>query len=452
MLILRSGADRFVHTSTAANSTQNWTLIDHPLTNNRPDAMLVVTPRCGSSCIWAPHPVGVWYSGNDQKWSIFNEDIADMSTGRGFSVHVVTTKPSAFVHGATGGNTTGHVTYIDDPRTNGKPNAIVFVTPNWNPGGLGGTYNTHPIGVWYSTSAKKWSVFNQDFGSMLQGADFNVFVATNERAAFVHTTEAANMVENFTLIDHRLTNGNPNAIVLVTANRSPGGYPGPVHPHQLGVWYDAAAKKWSIFNQDIYPMRIDDSFNVLIPSVDTSVFVHIARAGNTGDNYTLIDHPLTNGRPNSVLLVTSNWNPSGIGYTYLDHPIGVWYSGGQQKWSIFNQDLAPMPEGAAFNVLVAASDDLAFVHTATGSSVTGPYTRIDHRLTNRRNSAILLITPNWNPGGGSGIYNNHVTAVWYHSDRRQWAVYNQSAVNMPAGAAFNVLVAGFRGYLPVLRR
>ena len=31
---------------------------------------------------------------------------------------------------------------------------------------------------------------------------------------------------------------------------------------------------------------------------------------------------------------------------------GVYYSARMQKWSIFNQDGAPMPDGAAFNVLV----------------------------------------------------------------------------------------------------
>jgi hypothetical protein len=85
-----------------------------------------------------------------------------------------------FVHTATAANTSGNHTYIDHPLTNNNPNAIVLVTQNYNPGGGSGTYNDHPIGVWYSNSAQKWSIFNQDnTSSMPDGADFNVIVTFN---------------------------------------------------------------------------------------------------------------------------------------------------------------------------------------------------------------------------------------------------------------------------------
>ncbi|MCA1740779.1 MAG: hypothetical protein LC740_18750, partial [Actinobacteria bacterium] len=59
-----------------------------------------------------------------------------------------------------------------------------------------------------------------------------------------------------------------------------------------------------------------------------------------------------NGNPNAVLYVTQNWNPGGReGGTYNDHPVGVWYDTNREKWAIFNQDRAAIPEGAAFNVL-----------------------------------------------------------------------------------------------------
>jgi len=85
----------------------------------------------------------------------------------------------------------------------------------------------------------------------------------------------------------------------------------------------------------------------------TPVFTQQATAGNTSGNYTLIDHPMTNGDPNAILIVTPNWNPGGgaLG-TYNNHPIGVFYSSSIGKWAIFNQDLTTMPVNAAFNVLV----------------------------------------------------------------------------------------------------
>ncbi|MBU1877357.1 MAG: hypothetical protein KJ734_00240, partial [Chloroflexi bacterium] len=42
-----------------------------------------------------------------------------------------------FVHTTTAANTSGNYTYIDHPLTNNNPNAIVLVTQNWNPGGVG---------------------------------------------------------------------------------------------------------------------------------------------------------------------------------------------------------------------------------------------------------------------------------------------------------------------------
>jgi hypothetical protein len=89
---------------------------------------------------------------------------------------------------------------------------------------------------------------------------------------------------------------------------------------------------------------------------DPPVFVHVATTGaggNVTDNYTCISHLQTNADPNAMLIVTSNWNPgnrpAGV---YNDHPIGVFYESSSQKWCIFNQDSAAVPNQAAFNVLV----------------------------------------------------------------------------------------------------
>jgi hypothetical protein len=81
-----------------------------------------------------------------------------------------------------------------------------------------------------------------------------------------------------------------------------------------------------------------------------NVFVHTATAGNSTDDYTVIDNPLTNGHPKAMVLVTSNANPGGGLGTFDSHPIGVYYTAGQ--WTILSQDHAAIPVNAAFNVLV----------------------------------------------------------------------------------------------------
>jgi hypothetical protein len=80
----------------------------------------------------------------------------------------------AFIHRATAGNITGNYTTINHPHCNGDPNAILIVTQNWNPGGGGGTYNNHSIGVFYTGAA--WAVFNQDLAAIPVSAAFNVLV------------------------------------------------------------------------------------------------------------------------------------------------------------------------------------------------------------------------------------------------------------------------------------
>jgi hypothetical protein len=86
------------------------------------------------------------------------------------------TLDSAFVHRATSENISANSTYLDNPLTNDDPDVVLYVTPNWNPGGGTGTYNDHSVGVWYDSSARKWAIFNQDREAMPDGVAFNVAV------------------------------------------------------------------------------------------------------------------------------------------------------------------------------------------------------------------------------------------------------------------------------------
>jgi hypothetical protein len=437
---------QFVHVATAANINSNWTTIDHPLTNGKPNAIVLVTPNWNPGSVggtYDKHPIGVWYTAG--KWAIFNQDMAAMPVGAAFNVIIPTTGAGVLVHKATVANISSNWTTLDNPLTNGNPNAIVFVTPNWNPGSVGGTYDNHPIGVWYNSG--RWAIFNQDRVAMPVDAAFNVLVLVPASGVFVHTATAGNIAGNYTKIDNALTNGNPNAIVFTTPNWNPGGVGGTYDKHAIGVWYDAG--KWAIFNQDTAAMPVGAPFNVLVPNPDTSVFVHVATAANINSNWTTIDHPLTNGKPNAIVLVTPNWNPGSVGGTYDNHPIGVWYTAG--KWAIFNQDIAAMPVGAAFNVIIPTTGAAVFVHKATVANISSNWTNIDHPLTNGNPNAIVFVTPNYNPGGVGGTYDNHNIGVWYDSGR--WAIFNQDITAIPVNAAFNVYVFGnYKLYLPLAIR
>ena len=58
---------------------------------------------------------------------------------------------------------------------------------------------------------------------------------------------------------------------------------------------------------------------------NVNYFVHTATAENSVEHITTLDHPLLNGNPDAVLIVTQNFNPSELGNVYNDQAIGVYY-------------------------------------------------------------------------------------------------------------------------------
>jgi hypothetical protein len=449
VIIPTASAGVFVHTATAGSITGSYTDIDNALTNGHPNAIVFITPDwnpggvCGG-CAYNNHPIGVFYNGN--KWAIFNQDLAPMPVDVAFNVFVLTAGVGVFIHTATAGNINGDSTAIDNALTNGHPNAIVFVTPDLNPGGVGsGTVNNHNLDVYYNTLDKQWKIFNQDSAAMPNSAAFNVLVLVPSSDFFVHTATIG--TAPYTIMDNALTNGHPNAVVFVTPNYNPGGVGGTGHNNNFGMFY--AADTWRILNQTSAHVLVGAAFNVLVPNPDTSVFVHNATAANILSHSTIIDYPLTNGHPNAIILVTLNWNPGGVGGIYNNSPIGVFYDGIQ--WRIFNQDSAAMPVNAAFNVFVPTAGESVFVHTATVGNTSFGFTTIDNVLANGNPNALIVVTPNWNPGGVGGTNENHPIGVWYSGSR--WTIFNQDGATMPLDAAFNVYVSGnYKSYLPLVSR
>jgi len=431
-------AATFVHTSTVGSITHNHTVIDHPLTNNNPNAMLRVTQNffAAGGSAFNDHRIGVWYNGS--AWSIFNQDLAAMPDHASFNVTVLPDHSTVLLHKATPANTIGGSTFIDHPLTNNNPNAIVSITQNWNPGGVGGVYNNHTVAVWYYDVFERWAVFNQDHTAVPDGASFNVSAPSLERALFVHTADPGNIIGHWTIIDNPLSNNNPHATLSVTQNRNPGGGGGVFNNHAFGVRYSSTHSKWAIFNQDTVAMPEGASFNVSVPAANAATFVHTTGTGNISGPVTYLDNPVINSDPNAIVHVTQNWNPSGVGGVFNDYPVAVIYSDYYGKWSVFNQDTAAMPEGPSFNISIPAADAATFVHTATAGNISGTSTVFHHPVSDGNPDAIILVTQSWNPGGGGGVYNDHQIGVAYTG--AEWSIFNQDGATMPVGASFNVTV------------
>ena len=169
----------FVHRATDANSRGDYTYLDHPRVNGDPGAVVlaVAAPDRGSAKDGHyKHNIGVWYEPQKRRWAIFNQDRAAVPAGSTFKV-VVPHESEGFVHESTESSISGDSTYLDDPLVNGKPDAEVSVTQNWNPGGGYGVYNDHPVGVRYDADRESWAVYNSDLAPMKQGIAFNVTVS-----------------------------------------------------------------------------------------------------------------------------------------------------------------------------------------------------------------------------------------------------------------------------------
>ena len=169
----------FVHRATGENSRGDYTYVSAPSMNGHQNAIVFASPTSdqkGAAAAPYGHNIGVWYEGVAQRWAIFNQDRAAVPAGASFEV-VVPQASAKFVHQADPASTDDNYTYLDNRLTNGKPDAVLTVTQNWNPGGSGGVYNDHPVGTVYDAKVKKWAVYNRDGASMPSGAAFNIAVS-----------------------------------------------------------------------------------------------------------------------------------------------------------------------------------------------------------------------------------------------------------------------------------
>ncbi|KFE64853.1 DUF7452 domain-containing protein [Hyalangium minutum] len=244
------------------------------------------------------------------------------------------TAQRSFVHRTTVANKSGHITFVSRPSVLNDPNAVIRVTHNWNPPGLPGVYLNCIVGVYYASGF--WGIFNQDTTCQMPlDASFNVAVGEG----FVHSVTAANTIGHITYINNPLSNGNPNAIVTATHH-----WKGTYNKSDIGVWYDSSRAKWAIFNENTtVAMSSGMAFSVNISTASRFSFTAVVPSSTTGHT-AVIDHPLLNGNPSAMIIITKNWSAAAI---YNNSPASVYYDG--TKWRVYFDDFKPIA-GMAFNV------------------------------------------------------------------------------------------------------
>lgn len=272
-LNLLNAQTAFRHLTSTANTSEHVTTLDHPQLNGNPNAVVFVAPS------WEEngdqnhiHPFGVWYNGS--RWTILNQNKAAMSAAPTYRFRFKVLAFSAatsntFVHTVSTSNKAVHITTLDHPALNNKPNAVVMVTQLYN------VANPHEIGVWYD--AGRWKIFNQDRVELPVNAKFNVLIGTNGggingATAVQHTHTNASKLgaphPGYTILDHSTFNNNGRVHLFVTQR-----WIGSYNPYGYNIWYDDPSPNdryhyrdgtWFVYNSQNEAMPDNAAFNILV--------------------------------------------------------------------------------------------------------------------------------------------------------------------------------------------
>lgn len=424
-----SNSTVFQHSADSSNTILNWTVLHHPDLDGNPDARIMVTQILidTSGDVYNNSEIGVWYDGSH--WAVFNQDLSNMPIGASFNILILDEKNS-ILHVAVSGSIVGSTTKIDNPALNDNPNAIIYVTQNWNPGGFGGVYNNMNVSTYYN--GHNWTIYREDNTTMVVNSSYNVYIGSE---SFVHLSAANNISSDLSRIDHPLLNGDSDAHIFVLHNWNPFGSGTSIYDKKLGLYYDG--NYWGIYNEDQENFVSNNYFNTFIAPKTDSAFVHLTTAANISSNYTTIDNPLLNGNPTAKIIVQHVYASSRHNVN-----VGVWYNPSTAKWTIFNEDHSAMPEGKAFNVLLL-NNDKSFIHTVNAENNIGDsaYSYIDNPLTNDNPDANILVTAILQ----SSPYLDHVQGVWYDASAKKWVLYNEDLKSYTLGVKFVVYVSNSIG-------
>ncbi len=277
------------------------------------------------------------------------------------------TVTSHFILTATSSNTIdGFITEINNDATNNDPDAILFVTPVFNSGGVCGCVDmTDPIAVYYVPGDQKWSIIDFVSGGYIPvGAEFNVLVVQKPSSSvFIAKATASNISGNGFTLNQKSTVGKGTALLQVTQNYTPDGHQVPsVNVHVPGVVYGlgSSGKQWDIQNVDNGAMPTGAAYDVMVGSGASNGGKAVLLTGssaNTSGADSYINNKQTNGNPNAAVFATQDADPN-LNFGEGDpHPFGVGYATGPSDIEyVFNEDGASMPTLTYyFNLLIFPS-------------------------------------------------------------------------------------------------
>lgn len=250
-------ASSTIHT-TSDNSSLDSTYLDNPNLNGHPGAKVYVTPNWSfhSSGTYDNHHVGVWYDSVVQRWAIYNEDRTQMPANAAFNVFTTSASSSQyFTVTASSGNILG-----DGVKTGvTSSTAVVLATHVYDPGGSGGSYHDHALGVYYTSG--QWVIFNEDSATMASGESFFVMALSSGSSVTVGQVTSTNRAGDGFFLNDSGFNGNPNKLLFVMPNWTYN--TNEVYDNsEMGVYYSSS--QWLIFKENTATMPLNMAFNVFV--------------------------------------------------------------------------------------------------------------------------------------------------------------------------------------------
>jgi len=279
----------YTHLSSGSNCIYNYTLLDQSIIGHFPSDIIIFNHVYGTTSgthqAYMPNSFGLW--DESTTWSLFDETSTPMDTNLAFNVLNARQNGTGMVHTVTAENSVNNWSLIDNPLLNNNPNAIFFITKTWT----NGIYDSSHVGIWYSESAARWSVYNEDGFTPLQlNSTYNIFIPNAGTTWFKHV---ATTTDYITVLDHPLLNGNPNARIFVAHDYTNGaGTTGYIND-EIGVWYNGS--NWTIYAEVLPNLFVGATFNVLIVSdFNTGIEKHSDQANlklfpNPASNHLTID-------------------------------------------------------------------------------------------------------------------------------------------------------------------
>jgi hypothetical protein len=175
LAVLKSPAQEYTLTTTAANVIASKALIDLPGLTGNINAIIVATPL-GNTKSLNPHPVGAWYYSG--KWNIFNSNHAPMPLGLTYKVqYFLSPGPNQFLHLVTQQSLGSEGSYIDNSALNNKPNVQFTIFQNHSPDVRSGSWlNQYEAKAGYSASAGKWYITNIGGQPLQAGCAYNIVI------------------------------------------------------------------------------------------------------------------------------------------------------------------------------------------------------------------------------------------------------------------------------------